>query len=232
MLQLAGIQVQDAGVNRLERCDVDVRTGEVLGIVGPAGSGKSTLIGVMAGLVPVSRGAIRLEGRDVTGQRQRLQRTAAFLDGRCPGPLDMTSSEWMSFWLNLSRVSPDERIDAAAKACRQIRLRIDERPLLTRSAGELATLNLARVWAMNPKLILLDSPAALLDGTGLGLLTDAIREASSAGTTIIVSDSSPHLPAAVCDRALILDAGTISAEVRRGEPQFESMIAASQGWAK
>mgnify|MGYP001447126452 CR=1 FL=1 len=79
--------------------------------------------------------------------------------------------------------------------------------------------------------MLLDHPGQHLDGAGLALLTSAIRDAAADGVTVILSDVSPHLPVAVCDRVVCLQAGTVTAEVGRTEEGFSSMIAEVQGWS-
>ena len=69
------------------------------------------------------------------------------------------------------------------------------------------------------------------DGDGLRRLTHAIRQVASDGRTVVLTDASPHLPVAVCDRVVCLAAGAATGEARRGAADFEGRIAAAQGWS-
>jgi ABC-type multidrug transport system ATPase subunit len=80
-------------------------------------------------------------------------------------------------------------------------------------------------------LYVLDQPGDGLDGEGLRCFTAAVRAVVAAGSTVILADAAPHLPASLCDRVGCIEKGAITAEVSRSEAEFGSRIAESQGWA-
>ncbi len=232
MIELSGVALKGEIGDRLVGCQLAVRAGEVLGVIGPTGSGKTSLLRVCAGRVSVTRGQIRMDGRDVTRQHERLRTAAGYLDSQIPGPSDLTTAEWLNFWADLGDVSAETRRDTIQAMSTRFGAPLGTRSLSLCSTGELKRLNLARVWMGSPRFFVLDEASAGLDGDGLGRLSAAIEDASSAGTTVILSDSSPHLPVSVCDRVVIMKDGDVSAEISRTDPRFESMIAAAQGWAQ
>ena len=232
MLELVGIVVTEKGQDRLHRTQLVVRPGEVLGVVGPNHSGKSTLLEVCAGCIKPARGQILMGGRDVTRRLKRLRDVVGLMSQNPLGPLDLAPRVWLKLWAELDGVPSAERskrIDEAAEA-----FDVDMASTLVSkmSAGGRKRLELARVWVHKPKIAILDQVTDGLDGHGLRRVSTAIRDLTAGGGTVILADSSPHLPVAVCDRVVIMQGGTVTAEISRSEPQFQSMIASAQGWAE
>ena len=232
MLELVGIVVTEKGQARLHRTQLTVRPGEILGVVGPNSSGKSTLLEVCAGQLKPTRGQLLVDGRDVTRRLDRLRDMVGFMGQRPHGPHELAPRQWLKVWAELDGVpgrQRKQRIDDAVDL-----FEVDTGPqfVMRMSAGSRRRLELARVWVRQPKLVILDQVTDGLDGHGLRVISTAIREAAAKGQSVILADSSPHLPVAVCDRALVLQGGTVSAEISRTEPQFQSMIASAQGWAQ
>lgn len=232
MIELVGVSVKQGERTLIAGCNLSIRAGEVLGVVGGRGSGKSTLLKVLAGQQAIERGQIRIDGRDVTRQMERLRSAAGYLSTRVPGPRDLTAEEWLSLWSELNGLAADRRQNTIKEECERFRAPLGQRPLTTYSSGELSALNLARVWLQSPRFFVLDNPTHGLDGEGLRVLSEAVGEVASQGTTVILSETSPHLPVSVCDRVVILSDGGVSADVSRADPQFESMVASAQGWSR
>ena len=149
-----------------------------------------------------------------------------------PGPGDLTAQEWLNLWSQLGGLPTDRRQSTIDAECERFRVPPRDRQPSTYSSGELGALNLARIWLQAPRFFVLDNPTHGLDGEGLRVLSEAIGEVASQGTTVILSETSPHLPVSVCDRVVTLNDGAISAEIARSEPHFESMVASAQGWSR
>jgi ABC-type multidrug transport system ATPase subunit len=232
LLELKGIDVTSRGVARLERCSLAVRPGEILGLVGPTGSGKTAVLQVAAGLLAPVRGRLLLEGKDVTRKPARLRAAAALLTAGPATPGDLRAGAWLHLWAGLDAVPRGERKarvdDAVARFGLAERL---DRTVESLSAGEQRRLQLARLWVRRPSLYLLDGPGDGLDGEGLARLTALLRDAAAAGATVILTATAPHLPTSVCDRVLHLEGGAVRAELARAEPDFKARVAACQGWA-
>ena len=208
MLELIGVGVTEGHHGRLERLGFEVREGEVLGLVGGSGAGKTAALHVAAGLVTPQRGRVVLDGRDVargTGWAAsgKLRAATGLATEHLPGPFDVSVGAWLTFWARLDGV-PAKEIEARRAAVVQtFSLPAADRLVVGLSRGERRRLGLAA----------------------------AIRQAVAEGRTVILSASAPFLPAAVCDRVVCMAAGAASAEARRGAEDFEARIARAQGWS-
>lgn len=231
MIELVGVVVSDGGRNRLDRCGFAVRPGEIYGLVGGSGSGKSTALRVAAGALQPSRGRILVEGRDVTRGLNRLRAISGLLSHDTPGPLDLSASEWLTLWAGLDGVPAGERAQRIARASERFEFTGMGCVVAHLSRGERRRLALVRLWVRAPRLYVLDQPGDVLDGAGLRCFTAAVREVVSDGATVLLSDAAPHLPASLCDRVGCIENGAVAAEVSRSDADFGSRIAASQGWS-
>lgn len=228
MLELIGVVLEGDGLGRLDRCSFEARAGEVLGVIGRTGAGKTAALAVAAGARAPSKGRIRLEGRDVSRRPARLRAAAAWCREGVDGPYDLSAERWLAWWARLDGITD---ADAVASACDQFGLSDLGRPVAHLSRGERRRLALARTWAQRRKILLLDAPTDGLDGDGLRRLTQAIRDAAASGTTVILADSAPHLAVAVCDRVVLLRSGAVKSEASRADDGFAGRIARNLGWA-
>lgn len=230
MLELVGVVVVGDGRERLDRCSFAARAGEILGLVGGSGAGKTTILEVAAGLVRIDRGRVQLEGRDATRSPGRLRRAGALVAHEVPGPPDARVADWLDLWADLDAVPRADRPARIKEALERFELPGDL--LVARlSHGRLRRLGFARAWVRRPRLYLLDGPEEGLDGEGLRRLTAALREAAAGGATVVLTSAAPHLPTAVCDRAICLKDGAVTDEVSRADADFGRRIAAAQGWS-
>ena len=227
MLELVGVVVSEGGVSRLDRCSFEVRAGEILGLVGGTGAGKSAALEVMAGLRAPQKGRVILNGKDVARAGRRLRSAAGLAAHECAGPADLSVGDWLKLWAGLDGASAQ----AAEAAAERFGLPDRKRLVGTLSFGQRLRLSLARLWGRAPKLYLLDAPEAGLDGEGLRRLTGAVREVAASGGTVVLTAAAPYLPSAICDRVICLREGAATAEASRGAPDFEARIAAAQGWS-
>ena len=225
MLELRGVVVE----GRLDRCSFAARPGEVLGLVGATGSGKSTALAVGAGHLPVRRGRVLLDGRDA--RAGRLKAAVGLAGDGLEGPHDVEIAGWLRLWGELDGVPRAELAEGVGAVCDRFGLGELGRRVGTLSGGERRHLALARLWLRAPQVLLLDAPGDGLDGDGLRRLTTAVREAAADGRTVLIADAAPHLPTTLCDRAVCLAGGTVTAEVARADTDFGERVAASQGWA-
>tara|TARA_B100001093_G_scaffold508699_1_gene571390 strand:+ start:126 stop:824 length:699 start_codon:yes stop_codon:yes gene_type:complete len=232
LIEAIRLYAAHAGCVRLDYCSLSVRSGEVLGVVGSMGSGKSSLLAALAGQLDLNSGEIRLDGRKVVYKRQHQFGACAYLSEMVPGPLELTCQDWLCFWMDMAGF--DRESQQTRLGLLQDRFEIDwlNQKMKQCSRTQQRIVDLARVFSSDAKIILLDVPGDGLDGRGLNLVNRAIERAQSLGKTLVISANTPHLPVAVCDRALILQDGAVVAEVRRGQDEFESMIARSQGWTE
>ena len=213
VLEARGLDKRFGGVHAVRGVDIEVATGELVGLFGPNGAGKTTLFNIIAGTVRPDSGAIRLHGGDVAAlpawRRARLGIGRTFQVTR---PFrDLTALE--NVLAGVPRVGATGRhdSDAARSLLAQVGLgdRADEEAgRLT--LGMLKRLEVARVLAIEPTLLLLDEPLAGLTGREAAELLDLVVTLK-AHTAIVMVEHNVRQSLPVCDRALVLDAGAIIA---------------------
>jgi putative ABC transport system ATP-binding protein len=209
-LTLAGPAGQ---VNILAEIDLSLRAGETLGVVGPSGSGKSSLLMVMAGLERASSGRVKVAGTDFAGlSEDRLARFRrenmgiVFQAFHLMGTL--TALENVAIPLELA--GRQDPLGVAARQLERVGLghRLGHYPG-TLSGGEQQRVALARAFAMRPKILLADEPTGNLDqATGrkiIDLLFELHREEKNS-LVLITHDSSL---AERCDRVVRIEDGRI-----------------------
>jgi len=217
--------VIDAEMNRggfTLRVDLSVPPGEVLGVLGPNGSGKSTLLNAAAGLMPVSRGRILLDGQVVDDTA-----TGEFLEA-AKRPVGFVFQNYRLFphlsVLDNVAFSPrahgGSRHEARATASRWLS-RLGLAPFASRrpadlSGGQAQRVALARALAGSPALLLLDEPLSALDArTRLDVQSELSRHLSDFGGPCLLVTHDPLDALVLADRLLVLEDGKI---VQEGTP--------------
>ena len=107
MLELVGVVWTDGVTERLSRLSLSTRPGEILGLIGPTGGGKSSALAVMAGAVAPTRGRLVWEGTDISRKPARLHAHTGLTTHELPGPTDVTVDEWLSLFASLDEVSAE-----------------------------------------------------------------------------------------------------------------------------
>jgi len=225
LLEISGLTVSYGGrhgARVLSDVDLSVRRGEILGIIGETGSGKTTLARAIVGLVPVRSGRIRFEGEELSalrGRRLRDFRRTGRLQFAFQDPLraldpDLSVGAIVGEPLTIAEtVDRAERTVRIAEALRAVGLdeALSERLPGQLSGGQRQRVLLARALVTRPGLLIADEPVSALDAANrnhvLRLLAD-LRDAS--GTTIAVISHDLHSLAGIADRVAVLHQGRIA----------------------
>ena len=188
----------------------EVKKGEVFGILGTNGAGKSTTIKMMCGLLKPTRGIIQIGGINL----QRMPLKAKSMMGYLPeNPLiydKLTGAETLELIGNLRKLSNDmieQRIEYYAKS-----LGLEEQiyhEVGTYSKGMRQKLAIAMTLIHDPEMILLDEPASGLDPRYTKLLKDWIKNLSANGKTVLLSTHIIEMAETLCDRVAIIDQGML-----------------------
>lgn len=195
----------------LRNVSFSVPRGAVMALLGPNGSGKTTLLRILAALSTPSGGTVTIGGWALPKEAARVR---AQLGVVAHAPLiydDLNAVENLRFYGQLYSCADEARISAVLE---RVGLAKRSRDLVrTYSRGMVQRLALARAMLHNPAVLLLDEPYTGLDAYGTALLDDLLREWRAEGRTVVISVHDIAHAATICDRALILSAGRVAAEV-------------------
>jgi branched-chain amino acid transport system ATP-binding protein len=227
VLELRAVSRHFGGVKAIDGLDLQVREGEILGLIGPNGSGKSTAVNVITGLFPVTSGEITFKGENLnelpTHKRLHLGISRTFQNIRLFGQLTV----WQNLWV--AQNSPEDRARhgffqrwlGGQKGVRDEISALLEFSGLAHKRDELAAnlafgeqrrLELARALATRPKLLLLDEPAAGMNSEEVGQLRERILRTREKGITIVLVEHVMELVMGVTDRIAVLNFGRKIAE--------------------
>jgi ribose transport system ATP-binding protein len=205
----------------------DLHKGEVLGVAGLLGSGRSELLRMLFGAYPVTRGTVRLDGRDVRfpSPSEAMAAGVAYvpeerqLDALFQGNSvrhNMSAGDVRSYFSKLLFRHDAERRDSADSIRRfLIRVASDTQPVETLSGGNAQKVVLARWLRRQPAVLLLDEPTQGVDIGARAEIYALVREATRNGTSVLLVASDPEEMAHACDRVIVLRNGRISADVRQ-----------------
>ena len=197
-----------------------VDPGEVVGLIGPNAAGKSTLARIACGLLRPSHGSVRLRGDDAFAlHRRERARRVAFLSQDEPADLPFTAREvalmgrapHLGLW---ALEATGDRSLAAAALAEADALDLADRPVAQLSGGERQRVFLARVFAQDAALLVLDEPTAALDLAHQVMLVAAVRRRAQRGRGALLVLHDLALAGAACDRLALLRAGRMLAEGR------------------
>lgn len=202
----------------LDGVSLDVGRGEFVGLIGPNGCGKTTLMRVTSGVLPQRSGQVLLEGRDVRQfKRQDLARQVAVLSQDLGADLSFTVREiaLLGRAPHLSRVGMETRQDRniAEEALVQADIwHLADQPVNRISGGERQRAFFAMCLAQQPRVLLLDEPMSHLDiGHQITMLQLIRGLTGSGGLTVLAVFHDLNLAAEYCDRLMVLHRGKVQA---------------------
>ena len=215
------------GLQALADVSFSVRSGEIFGLIGPNGSGKTTTINVLTGIYTATAGSVKLDALDLTGRRPNVIAVAGV--ARTFQNLRIFASRSVLDNVRAAQTAHSRslltRFSAIAtgeeKVLRREAMALVERFALGKRAdwpagalsyGEKKRLEIARALALKPKILLLDEPAAGMNPVELDGLMAIIREIGASGIGIVLIEHHMKLVMNVCDRIAVLNFGRKIAE--------------------
>ena len=196
------------GVNILNGSDFYCQEGELVGIIGPNGAGKSTLLKALFGLVRISEGTVRLNGKDVTNQRADELVTAGI--GFVPQTNNvfpsLTIQENLEMGCYQRPSSFRKRFEFVGELFPALLDRRNQRAG-SLSGGERQMVAMGRALMMEPSVLLLDEPSAGLSPVLQDEVFVQTRRINRAGVSVVMVEQNARRCLQICDRGYVLDQG-------------------------
>ena len=196
-----------------------VRRGEAVGLLGPNGAGKTTVFYMITGLIKADRGAIELDGHDVTKlpMYQRARLGIGYLPQEASIFRGLTVEQNIRAVLEVvepNRKKREAELNSLLDEFNITRLR--KSPSIALSGGERRRVEIARALATRPNYMLLDEPFAGIDPIAVGDIQDLVRHLTNRGIGVLITDHNVRETLGLTDRAYIVYAGQILTE---GSPE-------------
>ena len=216
----AGLRKVYGGSTALEGLDLEVRPGEVVGLLGANGAGKTTTVKILLGLVAATAGEASLFGRGVGDPEARRQ--VGYLPEHFRFPDWLTGAELLDYHGRLAGMPAAERRGRIPEVLERVGLagRGNQR-LRSYSKGMTQRVGLAQAVLAHPRLVLLDEPTSALDPIGRREVRDLIRDLREDGVAVLLNSHLLGEVELVCDRVAIVDRGRV---VRAG--RLDTMVGA------
>jgi len=231
VLEVVGLAKRFGDLTALDAVSFTAEAGQIIGLCGPAGAGKTVALDCLSGFTEPDGGRVIVDGYEVTrlspAQLARAGVGRTFQNVRPVGA--PTAAEAVAralargrrrAWSSLLRSwRGAERWNRARELLERVGLVADaDRPAAALTAGMRRRLELARALAAEPRLLLLDAPLSALALDEAHLVTGAIAELRAGGTTVVVAEREPRAIAALADRVIALDRGVMVASERAQGP--------------
>ena len=201
-----------------------INRGEVVGLLGHNGAGKTTIMKMLTGFLEPTSGTIEVDDLTIGRDTPAIQRRIGYLPENCPVWPEMAVVEFLEFQAALHDIPPARRAAAIAEAIRRTALADKAaQPIQTLSRGYRQRVGVAQAILHRPDIVILDEPTNGLDPTQILQMRELIRELSKSAT-VIVSTHILQEVQAVCERVLILRGGRKVIDSRLDELRREGRL--------
>ena len=217
MIRIENLKKEYADVTPLNGINVTIHDGDVISVIGPSGTGKSTLLRCINLLEKPTEGHIWIDEDEITApgcdiDRVRLKMGMVFQSFNLFGHLNVIENIMLSP-VTLLKQNRQEAYDKGMELLRTVGLaqkafRFPDEL----SGGQKQRVAIARTLAMDPEVILMDEPTSALDPTMVGEVQSAIRELSKTGKTLLIVTHEMNFARAICNRIFYMDEGNIYEE--------------------
>jgi len=200
-------KVEKNVVTALHDVSFEARQGELFGLIGPDGAGKTTLFRILTTLMLADRGSATVDGFDVVKDFKEIRKRVGYMPGRFSLYQDLTVRENLSFFATLFNTSIEENYDLVKGIYSQIE-KFKDRKAGALSGGMKQKLALSCALIHRPSVLFLDEPTTGVDAVSRKEFWELLRDLQKQNITIVVS--TPYMDeAGLCDRVALIQEGRI-----------------------
>lgn len=201
-----------------------IERGEIVGLLGHNGAGKTTIMKMITGFLEPTAGKIDIDGLDIGGFRGAVQGKIGYLPENCPVYPEMTVIDYLDYAAALHAVPEEERNERVREAIARTELESKaSAPIQTLSRGYQQRVGVAQAILHSPSILILDEPTNGLDPTQIQQMRTLIKDLAK-NATVILSTHILQEVQAVCDRVLIIHEGRLALDSRLDELRAGSRL--------
>lgn len=209
MIQLENVTKKYGKHVAVNKLNLTINKGEVLGLLGPNGAGKSTTMNMLTGYISATEGSIKIDGIDILEDPIAAKRKIGYLPELPPVYMDMTVMEYLKFVSKLKHVKKQDIEPSLIRIMALVKItHVKDRLIKNLSKGYKQRVGFAQALIGDPEVLILDEPTVGLDPKEIieirNLITSIGKE-----RTIILSSHILQEVSAVCDRVVIINKGEI-----------------------
>jgi lipopolysaccharide export system ATP-binding protein len=204
-----------------------VKSGEIVGLLGPNGAGKTTSFYMIVGLVAADGGDIFIDDKSITHYpiHRRARLGLSYLPQEASIFRRLTVTENIQAVLELQGLGSEEIEARLQTLLHDLNIsHIRSNPAISLSGGERRRVEIARALASNPRFILLDEPFAGVDPIAVLDIQKIIRFLKERGIGVLITDHNVRETLGICDRAYIINAGSVMAEGKPDEIVYNESV--------
>jgi ABC-2 type transport system ATP-binding protein len=207
MITINNLSKSYTGTPALKGISLEVKRGELYGLIGPDGAGKTTLMRILMTLLLPDSGSAGMDGLDVLKDYKKIRRITGYMPGRFSLYHDLSIEENIRFFASVFGTTPEENYDLIKDIYKQIE------PFKKRRAGDLSggmkqKLALSCALIHRPKILILDEPTTGVDAVSRKEFWEMLRNLQAKEITILVS--TPYMDEAnLCDRVALVQSGQV-----------------------
>lgn len=207
MISVQGLTRSYGDFTAVDDVSFQIGTGEIVGLLGHNGAGKTTIMKMLTGFLEPSAGSIEIDGLSIESEREAIRKKIGYLPENCPVYPEMTVIDYLDYAAALHGVAEGERLKRVREAIAKTELAAKATQLInTLSRGYRQRVGVAQALLHKPDILILDEPTNGLDPSQVQHMRDLIREAAQHATVIISTHILQEVQA-VCDRVIIIRAG-------------------------
>ncbi len=188
--------------------------GEVVGLLGHNGAGKTTVMKMLTGFLQPSAGSVVIDNMEISDHRYEVQKLIGYLPENCPLYTAMSVIDYLDWMADLKGVAKQEKPQRIVEVIATTELQQQaNQQISTLSRGMRQRVGVAQAILNRPKVLILDEPANGLDPGQIEMMRLLIRQAASTSTVILSTHIMQEVEA-VCDRVLIMRGGQLAVDAQ------------------
>lgn len=207
MIKVENLTRKYGDLTAVDQVSFEIAQGEIVGLLGHNGAGKTTIMKMLTGFLEPTSGTINVDGLDIHCCREQVQANIGYLPENCPLYPEMTVVDYLDYAASLHGVVQEDRSARIRDAIELTELKPKAMAAITTlSRGFRQRVGVAQAILHRPKILILDEPTNGLDPTQIKHMRGLIKELSQK-STVIISTHILHEVQAVCDRVIIIHTG-------------------------